>query len=590
MMLLPNASTVAARARPPGQGHRIRGLIALAVSALLAAACAGAHGPVAAQAESGSSRDPVQVSLLTSAAGSGIVNINTNWFTQFAARRFGLKFNWTNVAENDLATKQSLELASGDYPDAFWTSSLTPSELEQYHDQGVIVSLNSLVKTYAPNVWNAIQTSAAVRDAAESPSGQILDIPAYNYCFHCYYSSKIWIDTSVLQRYGLSMPTTTSAFQHVLSVLVHHGYLPLLGDTDGWRGDVITQLMNAFVYDPGEANSSGYLDIGPSGSLTFAPEAPGWLNGLRYLHSLYAQGLLGEQSFTQTQVQLEQQAASGKLAVFAGGGPNGIVSNYQDYAALPPLKGPTGLRYAAFYGNGSQATISFSLTNRATRQQAIRLLKLINYIWTPAGTETMDFGPQGKYWRKGRSTDLGLVPGKAIFSTDWNEFYSGTGLQNAGWNQLGTMDQSYTWRQFNASDPPFSPNGSQALLQLYTEAFYAGFQPSEVVPANIWVAPSEAQQYREESTNINNYVNQSAAAFITGSKPLSDWNGYLAGLKNLGLSRYLSISKASMGKPFSTSGYGYSAADVHFLLGESEQGNWSYQKNMIGSVSHALHG
>jgi putative aldouronate transport system substrate-binding protein len=539
---------------------------------------------------------PVTVSLLTTTSGDGIINLSTNQFTRFAERAFNINFQWTNVPGSDLATKQSLLIASGNYPDAFWASALTPAELEQDANEGIVVPLNNLIKTYAPNVWHAINTNAAVRLAAEDPSGRILDIPSYNYCFHCYYSAKLWVNVDLLRKYSLPMPLTTTQLEQDLKVLVAHGYLPLEGDTNGWHGNVITQIMNAFIYDPGKSNSSGYFDVGNNNSLVFAPAQPGWRRGLTFMHQLYTEHLLDPSSFTQPDSVLQQEWSRGKLALFADGAMNDIISNYgapgTDYQAwlpIPPLAGPSGVRRAAFFGNGSQASIAFSLTNKASKAQAIALMKLINYIWTPSGTETFDFGPEGQYWKPAAPGEHGLVQGKALFDTNWNHFYSGSGLQNSGWNEMGTMDQDATWRNYNATPPAFTPNGSQAVLQLVTQAFYAGFAPTDVVPGYVWVAPSEAQQYSQLATNINDYVNEWSAQLVTGAKPLSDWAQYVRGLNSLGLSKYTALTAKYAGKRFVTTQYGWSKADVDFLLGEVNAKLYAPEVQTVRSVCAAIH-
>jgi putative aldouronate transport system substrate-binding protein len=57
-------------------------------------------------------------------------------------------------------------------------------------------------------------------------------------------------------------------------------------------------------------------------------------------------------------------------------------------------------------------------------------------------------------------------------------------------------------------------------------------------------------------TNINNFVSQWTAQFVTGHKDITkDWATYVQGVQNLGLKQYLQMAQSAMGKPFDTSAF-----------------------------------
>ena len=194
-------------------------------------------------------------------------------------------------------------------------------------------------------------------------------------------------------------------------------------------------------------------------------------------------------------------------------------------------------------------------------------MKLANFLWTPLGTEMMDFGPQGKYWTPAKPGQKGLNGEQAIYNTNFDEFYSTNVYQNDGWNQMGPMDQSAAWRNGSlVAVSPLTPAGAQELLQFATQAFYAGFEPSQVVPSSIWVPPADSQTFATLETNIADYVEQWADQFVDGTKSLStDWNSYLHGLNGLRLAQYTALTKQSMGAPLSTASYVSDAAGVKYL-------------------------
>ncbi|GMA61090.1 extracellular solute-binding protein [Alicyclobacillus fastidiosus] len=518
-----------------------------------------------------------QVSMFA-APGPDIINLNTNAFTKYVEKKFGINITWDTVPSSDQLTKQSLLLASGNYPDIFWNGNFTNSQAYQYGKEGAFIPLNSLIKQYAPNLEKAMQTVPGLKQDMVAPDGNIYTIPNYNYCFHCFWSAKYWINTKLLKQYGLKMPTNTAQFTQVLEAFKQHGLIPLTGATvtTSWHSNPVTFLMNAFIYDDGgSAEGGSWFEI-KNGKPVFVPIQPQYEQGLEYIHSLYSKGLIDPSAFTQTNTSLETEVSQGKVGVVPNGSSTGFIdnygakgSNYQYWLTVPPLTGPSGARNAAFYPSPAGGT--FAITNKASQEEAIKIMKLINFIWNPNGTGTqmLDFGPEGTDWTTAKPGQLGLNGKQGLFNTNWNAFYSGNARQNEGWNQMGPIDQSETWRNGGVAIPPFSSGGSQSMLQLVTQQNYAGLQPEYVFPSAVWIQPSDIQTYTTDQTNINNYVNQWTDAFVTGSKSISsDWNAYVQGLENLDLTNYISMSEKGMGQPFNTSSFQQDPSDVKFLLND----------------------
>jgi putative aldouronate transport system substrate-binding protein len=398
-----------------------------------------------------------------------------------------------------------------------------------------------------------------------APDGKIYGFPFYNFCQHCYWSAKMWINTELLDKYGLEMPTTTAEFEHVLEVFKQNGIIPLTGSTDGWNTNPVTFLMNAFIYD----DQSQYFNI-ENGKVVFAPVKTEWKNGLKYIHNLFANGLIDKQAFSQKLDTLKQLVAQGKIGVVPSGYSGQFIEtnnpNYSKWRTVPPLKGPDGVQYTAFFGN-QPTSLTFVMTNKTTEQQRINVMKLLNFIYTPEGTQMLDFGQEGKYWTKAQPGEKGLDGKQALFNTQSDKFYSAGARQNEGWDQMGPIFQSEKWRNgFVVARPPFSPNGLESFLLLETMKNYAGHQPKEVYPGAIWIKPEDAQQYALYKTNINNYVIQWIAQFVMGSKSIDqDWDNYVKGFTNLGLDQYLKLSEQAMQKPFDTSTYKSDPGIVEFL-------------------------
>ena len=530
-------------------------LVFLSIVLILVTACTKNSNQSVSDSKNKNTSDPntpINISFFAS-PNANIIDLKTNTFTKYVEEKFNIKINWQTVPTSDVATKQSLILASGDYPEVFWNGNFSTSDILKYSRQGIVLPLNDMLKKYAPNVWNAFQTDPSLKSLV-APDGKIYGLPNYNYCLHCYWGDKFWINTALLEKYGLEMPTTTQEFEHVLEVFKQNGLTPLTASTDGWHADPTHFLMNAFIYDDGV----NYFTI-EDGDVVFAPAQTKWKEGLQYIHNLYDKGLLDRQAFSQKEEVVIRNVSQQKVGVFAAGGSNSIIQggsankDFSNWLSVPPLKGPNGIQYAGFYGN-TPNNFTFIMTSNASKEQQIAVMKLLNYIWTPEGTQTLDFGPEGKYWTKAKSDQIGLDGKPALFDTQWDKFYAGNARQNAGWDQMGPIYQSEKWRNGGAAMAPFSKGGDQTLLQLETIKNYAGHQPELVYPGAAWVPESDDQQYSLYKTNINKYVEQWTAEFIVGTKSIDkDWDKYISGLENIGLKGYLKISQKAMKEPFNTS-------------------------------------
>lgn len=59
---------------------------------------------------------------------------------------------FTEIPFGSLTEQRNLALASGDYPDVFYSARIPAADLYSYGQQGVFVPLNDLIEEYAPNI------------------------------------------------------------------------------------------------------------------------------------------------------------------------------------------------------------------------------------------------------------------------------------------------------------------------------------------------------------------------------------------------------------------------------------------------------
>ncbi|UUZ87014.1 extracellular solute-binding protein [Paenibacillus sp. P26] len=147
--------------------------------------------------------------------------------------------------QSNAGDKKKLLLASGDYPAVFLSGDLTQAEQIDYGKQGVLKPLNDLIDKYGVEIKKAFQQDPDLKKSITAPDGKIYALPHINECFHCWYSQKVWINTTWLKKLNLQMPTTTEEFYQVLKAFKtqdpngngKQDEIPLSGADKTWHGN-----------------------------------------------------------------------------------------------------------------------------------------------------------------------------------------------------------------------------------------------------------------------------------------------------------------------------------------------------------------
>ncbi|RKP54342.1 extracellular solute-binding protein [Cohnella endophytica] len=545
----------------------------LMVSMVLAACSKNDNGNASSSAPSSGSgaaseqsSEPVKVKLF--AVQEPNIDLATNKFTKFAEEKFNIKFNFETVPSDGAKEKRQISLASGDYPDAYmltaYLDQFSQADLLKYGKQGVLIPLNDLIKEYAPNIQAALDSNADLKAFSVAPDGNIYGLPAYTQCFHCSYPNKMWINTKWLDNLKLQMPKTTEEFKKVLEAFKNDDpngngkkdEVPLSGSTEDFGVRVVPFLMNAFVYD--DDRNHLVLKDGKVGSAATTEE---WRQGLTYIKSLYDEGLIDPGAFTQNAEAFKKIGENGDAQILgAGAGMHPAIfvnidvgnKNSKDYNPVTPLTGPNGVSLATHDGGGVSPGAKFAITNKASKDAQIAMIKLVDYMFTTEGQTNAASGMEGIDWRKPKDGEValgeGVTPQVATIPA-----VEGEAPRNAGWSGMGHfyMPKEYRDSFVQGTDIYDSANYERRLYQ--ATLLYQGHEPKDLFPLwAIWLDPAEVDEASMLQTNIRTYIDENALQFITGHKNLEkDWDGYVKGLNDLKLGRYLEIlQKAYDGSTF----------------------------------------
>jgi putative aldouronate transport system substrate-binding protein len=534
------------------------------------AAAAGAALAVAATAFAACSSEPETtpddvITIFAPQDAAQGQDLENNAFTKVIEEKFDvdLQFETTTWDGTAASEKRQISLASGDYPDAYmlipWVDQFSSDELVKLGGQGVILPLDDLIGEDTPNLTAAFEKEPGFEELATSPDGNIWGIPVWNDCYHCSYPSKLWMNSAWLETLGLEQPTTPEELRTVLEAFKTqdpngNGAADEIPLSAAGAGSLLSYLMNPFVYTA-EMSAEGTTPatLGANGDqVVLQPTREEWREGISYVTSLYEDGLIDEGAFTQNGEALNAKGNSaegvilGSVAVMH---PWFVTSDHEDgrytqYDAVPPLTGPNGsdATYSGGGAGGAQGA-TFVITNRSSEAKQQKLMQILDFMVSYEGHLQGEFGIEGVNWVKPEEGDVALdetlEPNFKVITAP-----SGEALKNS-WGPIAQFftDAEFRNSQVTATDI-YAPEGYERRMFEATK-LYEGHESDELFP--YWdaaVTGETATELATIQTNVENFVAQAAAEFVTGVRDIEsdeDWAEFQQHLTDLGAERYVEI-------------------------------------------------
>lgn len=444
-------------------------------------------------------------------------------FFQDLEERTNVFIEWMLVPSQSVDEKRNLVLASGDYPDMFMASGLTPLDEVNYGGQGVLLPLNELIDEWTVSIKGILEQYSWVKDVITTPDGNIYALPSLVANPHVQVRDKMWINRTWLANLGLDVPETTEELYDVLKAFKTQ-------DPNGnGRADELPMsfLMNDFgslFGSWGVLENEHYLMV-RDGEVIFTPAQEEYREGITFFNRLYAEDLLDEETFTQDGTQLRAKGrAEDQLLGLTLTNWIGMVGDdrVDDFKMIPPFEGPGGDRLWNRNVNFMVAKGRFAITNVNAYPEAT--MRWLDYAFSDEGAMEFRFGREGEAWEWNDE-------GKWVFTTgnrdELNEILR---------SECPTLDTN----GFFLFERKAMDDLNVYLIRL-VEQNYEPYWPDEIYPS-VYFDKETLEQLNVLQSGIEAYVDQMKARFITGDASIdTDWDRYLATLENMGLSEMMEI-------------------------------------------------
>lgn len=493
-----------------------------------------------------------------------VIDIHTNEAIVWLEDYTNIDLNLTVGPHENSTGKVELMLASGkSLPDVFFTNDgITTEQLNIYGQKGVLIPLNDYIEAYAPNLSKAIEYNPMILDQITMADGNIYSFAKYNEEQHVLYSQKMWINKTWMDELGLSMPTNVEELRDILISFrdndcngngLTDDEIPFAGMNNKWRTDLYGFIMQPFV-SVSEAQDL-WMVMNEDRKVVASVKEPGFRDGIEYLKNLYEDELLDNNVFVTDSdgiKALTGSAEGNRVGMIQSGGLATVVDLSEagardEYVAIEPLKSVNdGIRRTPLFK--PDASNVFSITSSCENiEAAVRLGDLLMIDPFEASGDNMEtglniwYGPNG--WRVPENGTLGLNGEPAWY--EWNfDFAVPTNINYANLSSLFS-----TVRKKGLLATGDGSFNHEKLLWDSTKELYEPHGVDVTIPLII-VESEISKQYNQTKSNLRNHMKDSFAAFVSGKRPLEEWETFIGELEGMGLNWYVGETQKAYDKMY----------------------------------------
>jgi putative aldouronate transport system substrate-binding protein len=490
-------------------------------------------GPVTYPVSRGNTPITIARTVDASLTPGGVSSYNDAPGVKALIEQTGIKVEFIEPVDG---TALLLYLAGGNLPDVVLTNkTFYPGGVTKMHEDGLARDITALLPRYAPDYWNFIHSNEVYYKAIRELDGR-------NYVFSGYFRvpnslNASWIGLVARKEYldklNMPHPETPDEFYQFLSrskkelgvetpLMLNRGNLELMF-TGG-------SLSSGFGLPRQDAYQIG-------GKIHYGAYEPQFKALLAWLHKLYEEKLFDNNFAVTDEATAHASVLGGKTAlIFTAVSRIQVLTFAANYApdftlvALPSMTTAKGVLPMYSYAD-HPATRGQSCFLTEKNKDVENTLKLLNYAFTEKGNILVNFGQEGKTFT--------YVNGEPVFTDFVSKNPDGLTLDGIlrAYGILNfpiVQDERMTRQRF--------PLASQ--IDAMEKWSNAGNSKYRIINTNILA--EYVDEYAALVTDINTFIAESRAQFISGALSLDRFDSYyIPTLRTMGMDRLLEILQLS---------------------------------------------
>ncbi len=455
-------------------------------------------------------------------------------------------FDFMTTPAQEEANNFAIIISSGEYPQVMENAvSCYTTGADGAIDDEVLIDLKDLLAEYAPNYMEVLNADPANVVAVTSDEGRMAGIARF-YKETGMENTGLLIRQDWLDELDLPTPRTYDDFYNTLTAF-HTTYGGGAMALSVYGGDVLVGAGFGISTNFAQGqNGYEYPFYVVDGNVKFGFTQDEFLDYLTTMNKWYSEGLIYEDFYTLKGAGIGNDyalATEGTLGI-AQGGANNIVSlrsllDEGDPLNMVSLASPVMNESDKCVHIGTEATYvrstnSWCLSTSCSEEDAVTLIKLVNYLFTEEGNDLTNYGEEGV---------------TSIKNADGT--YSWTELVTANPDGLAFQTAVHLYASSVGTQIP-QVFDIRSVYYSFGEDDWKNIETLKASSDNAWNYPSYAAMNAEETEQFNSVMNdmttlmqESIVAFITGEKPLSEFDAFRDQLVSMGIDDVIAIKQTA---------------------------------------------
>ncbi|KAA0966983.1 extracellular solute-binding protein [Sporosarcina sp. ANT_H38] len=471
--------------------------------------------------------EPVTISMFGTKVGQ------TDWkemaFFKAMEEKTNIKFDFRTPNLDSLATQKNLMFASGDYSEILFAADLSNEEQIKNGGQGTLIPLEDLIEKYAPNIKKMFEEHPDVKKGITARDGHIYALPQVAKGDN-WYRGPLWYNNTFLEALEVTeLPETTDELYELLKRMRDedpngNGKADEIPLTANGMDDIRQFFLGAFgVLD----SSTGAYAV--DGEVKYSRMQPGYKAYLEYMKMLYDEKLFDSESFSQTSEQKKGKGVDNRIGLFADWFPFFTLGTPVDGTENPMMKPITSdlVEVPTIPMSEGISPGAFAITD--INKNPAASIRWVDYLYSEEGYTLFNKGPEGilwdfaneektirkqnekptefisaEDWRGSLTPDYGIATPKLAFDLEW-----------AGESEFPDWVREETVEKIHSV-------GHVPLPQLFVTA-------------------DEQKEINRIRTDLDPYVLQMEAKFISGAEPMENWDKYVETIKKMKVDRLVEL-------------------------------------------------
>lgn len=477
--------------------------------------------------------DSVTISIWRSFSSTVMQGMEENLAIQELEKRTGVKIEWLYPPSGNENENYTLRINSDQLPHIFSMPPNYPGGVTKAIDDEVYADLTPYYDDgLMPNIQYLRENNAEFDKDFMDDEGRMTFFPMVD-IVPSHPWSGFWVRQDWLDELGLDLPTTIDDWDTMLRKMKDmNGTFPLATNIKDWYG-VKTNYMFAGSYE------SAYQQfINKDGTVVYGSIEPGYEDFLKLLNGWYADGILDPDFATRTNDDYFANVANGAVGAFglAYGemGQQKLTGQSLDPDwEVTPVLNPTSYDGQVIHLHQNNSTVrsdrEFMTVQAIDDGIAEVLARWKDYWYSQDGGDLMSYGPEGVSYEWDTTGDVKWIFPELEETTDadfWT-LYPKFKLHNYGYLRDST---SYE----------FEPEVFECIDTWSTQ------DASWLMPDGISFTSEESRELSTIMTDVETFVEERTATFITGQTPLSEFQSYVDHIKSLNIDRAVEIYQAAL--------------------------------------------